>query len=458
MDATHPVQAEHRLLRIAVIAALVVLAAVYLVMPLAPLRLNGDVVEMLTLADSFAHGRGLLFHGGPSHYPPGYPVLVASLERVGWANGISLIVLNLMCIGAASVAGYFIYRQAFTLDRPVALLLTTASLGSWILLRAAPVATGDAAFLAPSTGALALMCWTERREGRAFRAGLSGSLVLTILAVLLRTAGIVLAAPLIFTALRLRPETWLHRARQTARPRRIALMLAFCVTSLLLRTEYGAEAVGEYRSLISSAKERDYRLTGLIKAVFHVALNLPPVHGPLPTPPVMSAAGVVILLFWWARGLWSRRARLGAVDVYLVAHLALMACWPFPSQRLWLPAQPVLFGWMWAALQGPGGAVRFKLSAAAWGTVYACFAAATVAYSVRLSLSGPRFPEIYANGHVASAYHVVDGTAPASASAWYDGIAMLRTFESRLAPAVPRDQSSAVKPRRLPWRHRVRAR
>ena len=94
--------------------AATLLACVYLLQTASPLRLNTDSIVLLNIGASVADGHGFLYHGAATHFPPGYPALVAFLDFLGLAASWSFILLNCAFVGMALVACYLFYRNPFT--------------------------------------------------------------------------------------------------------------------------------------------------------------------------------------------------------------------------------------------------------------------------------------------------------------------------------------------------------
>jgi hypothetical protein len=76
---------------------IVILVAVYILQMVTPLRLSIDTVVLLTAADSAARRGGLLHDGQPTQYPPGYPMLMAVLMRLGIAHVWVIVGVTVVC-------------------------------------------------------------------------------------------------------------------------------------------------------------------------------------------------------------------------------------------------------------------------------------------------------------------------------------------------------------------------
>ena len=69
-----------------------------------PLRLNTDATVFLSLAQSFLEGDGFVFEGRITHFPVGYPLIVATLDRIGIASSATFISVNILSVGAGLLA------------------------------------------------------------------------------------------------------------------------------------------------------------------------------------------------------------------------------------------------------------------------------------------------------------------------------------------------------------------
>ena len=74
-----------------------ILVAVYILQMVTPLRLSIDTFVLLTAADSAARRGGLLYDGQPTQYPPGYPMLMAVLMRLGIAHVWVIVGVSVVC-------------------------------------------------------------------------------------------------------------------------------------------------------------------------------------------------------------------------------------------------------------------------------------------------------------------------------------------------------------------------
>jgi hypothetical protein len=80
--------------------AFALIGAAYLAQLASPLQTNTDATVFLDLAASASDGRGFLVEGRPTHFPVGYPLALAALDRAGVACSATFIGLNLAAMAA----------------------------------------------------------------------------------------------------------------------------------------------------------------------------------------------------------------------------------------------------------------------------------------------------------------------------------------------------------------------
>ena len=148
---------------------LVLLVATYLLQMLSPLRLNTDAIVFLTLGESAASGHGLLFRGRSTHFPFGYPMMLAGLDCARLGASWAFIGLNCLLAGAAVFSSYSLYRRAFGLSGQIAEFLCALLLLCWILIKHVTLPTSDVAFLGWTF--LALLACNQAEGTRSSKRG-----------------------------------------------------------------------------------------------------------------------------------------------------------------------------------------------------------------------------------------------------------------------------------------------
>src|SRR5215475_4517308 len=105
-----PILTKKRGLRVHVWILLVV-CGLYVVQLWTPLRLDGDSIDLLSIASSAADGHGFLNHGQQTRYGVGYPTMVVWLERVGAARPWGLVGLNALFLLIGFICAKAVARQ-----------------------------------------------------------------------------------------------------------------------------------------------------------------------------------------------------------------------------------------------------------------------------------------------------------------------------------------------------------
>ena len=122
------------------------LTATYLLQMLSPLRLNTDAIVFLTLGESAASSHGFLFRGHSTHFPSGYPMMLAGLDCARLGASWAFVGLNCLFTGAVVFSSYALYRRAFGLSGQIAESLCALVLLCWILIKHVTLPTSDVAF------------------------------------------------------------------------------------------------------------------------------------------------------------------------------------------------------------------------------------------------------------------------------------------------------------------------
>ena len=172
--------------------ALLAVCLLYLLQMWSPLRLNGDSVELLSIASSAADGHGFLYQGEKTRYPPGYPAMVACLDRAGLARPWSLVGLNAAFLFLALACANYVVLHHFKLNRDwslAALLLTALS---FALIKHFPLTLTDIPFFGTSMAAVALAVKAEKEFVTRYYFWWVLALFASLLSMLIRSTAIAL--------------------------------------------------------------------------------------------------------------------------------------------------------------------------------------------------------------------------------------------------------------------------
>lgn len=385
------------------------IATAYLLQLASPLRLNADAIVFLSLGASVADGEGPLFHGSPTHYPAGYPYVIATLDRLQLARSSTLIAVNLLAL-ATGLASIFVVGR-LSLATPFAAAFAAASLLAlnWLTIKTVTLPISDTVYLGLSLLALAMIAVLEVEHGRRRVLWITGALGVTALAIFVRTVGIALVPALVWAILmpsanRHVPSAECDRPQRPARIWHIAFLLAtgLLVSYFVTGTLYFQKMLTRFDST-NLALHAFRRLGDFGELACNVPRSRLPESLEAVTSPLLFLIGCAVLL---ATGwlLFERRKQWRGVDVYLGGYLVIVLVWPWPTSRFLLPIVPLIFlysaGWLASARSG-GAAAR---AMSAYLLLYCALGAAALAYSTRISWAGQEFPELYAGGKLAAAY------------------------------------------------------
>jgi len=389
---------------IAVGLGLVVLA--YLVQLPTPLRANTDALVYLTLAASFNDGHGFVWHNHKTHFPPGYPVIVARLERLGFASSAGLIVWNYIMMTIAACSGIWLLKRWLNLSQTMAMFLSLMYLLGWATIRCALLPGSETTYIAISFLCLQCLNIAETAEGKARWAWWICAVLLTPMAMSVRLIGVVLLPAEMWTLIvmlwrrRSAPQIsfaeWIGRHKTTAASLVVlAAMSLAALTWAVTHTLYFRENFslmtthGISNELIFTARQRLIELGSMFCNIPSKNV-LESLHRPLAYAGVPCLAMVLFLLL--------RRVRLlTCIDAYLIAYVGLLMVWPYDADvRFWLPVQVLLFGLIARELidlaaRLPQRARSITTVSLVWIAIFAVLGWASIAWNTRLTYSGVLF-------------------------------------------------------------------
>lgn len=375
--------------------ALVAVALAYCIQLPTPLRLHNDTVVLLSMGESAARGGGFLYHGHVSHYPQGYPAMVAALLRLGWFHVWTAVAVNYLFLAL----GLFAASKFLPHGRLLALL----TLLSFVTIKHATIPLTDLVFFG-----VAMLCLLAFERCRVFE-----SCILVLAAIALRRNGVALVPPLVWVLYR--------RRRALILPALAAAALAVRLTSTL--SDFHNTVAG-HTLFDSAAQILGFRLTEFGE----IAANLPAGGLPAIAKVLLPCAGALFIALI-AAGLWMRRRSFGPVEVFLIGYAAILFAWPYYDPRFWLPVLPLLFGYAAGALQRVIPPALNKELLAAYVMVFSMLGVMVLGVSIRITYSGAQFPDAYGNAQFRPTYCAYYGscaTHPSDIDA--DGLHLLRTY------------------------------
>lgn len=402
-SALKGVQGWTRLLVVAVI----LLGLMYLLQVPSPLRLNTDSIVLLSIGGSVADGHGFLYHGEATHFPPGYPAMVALLNLLGVASSWSFILLNCAFVGVSLIASYMFYRDPLHLSPSLSIGLCCIVMLSFVLVKHMTLPLTDVVFFGLFTLALLLSTRVRDRAGRMSWTGFCLTVLVTVAAIAVRTAGVavlpafawVLGAPLLAKGEKL----WKKHPILLWSSLCGLLILGLSCGFLISKTRY----FGEMKTLYF----QDGLFGRLLKNVVahnmemgEIGFNIPVAKAPAVLKPAYCLVGILMIALI-LRGVWLRRRSFGVLEVTLLAYGGLIFAWPYLDARFWLPALPLIYGFVAIALVDGAKLRWFKFVAVAMCVWFSIAGLAAIAYSTRISWAGTRrFADIYGDGNLSPTY------------------------------------------------------
>ena len=317
-------------------AAVALLAAVYLVQVLTPLRIDNDSVVYLKVALQLA-GEDTESGG---QVPLGYPAAVAGLVQIGLANPEALVLLNAAFLLLGFAAVWWIARDVSPTVRVVAIAL---SLLSYPIVRVNVMPHPDAMGFGLTLLAVAMMSSVTSARSRRNAMLILGAMVVTLITATVRVAALVLVFPLAWCVLRVVVPDDASRRTKILIAVAIVAVLGLGVTVALLLSEHGT--FSRYVLEVQAVRRRSpfdqlvNRISIMLRGIAEVMLNFPTSRLPQVRSHLWMLGIIPALFFFATRKLapWTR-----PVSVYVVAYLFMLTVWPFFTTRLWVPFIPLI--------------------------------------------------------------------------------------------------------------------
>jgi hypothetical protein len=336
---------------VVIIFACTLLVAILTISPW-PVGIFEDDAMYAILGKSLAEGHGYRFLNLPgtphaTHYPPGYPVLLALLWRLGPAFPDNIVVFkfaNAILLAIAAVGAYTLARRHLRLTTLGATAATLLSAATVPVLLVTGVVLSEPLFLAMLFPTL-LLAERAVESGTTRDAALAGAAA-ALLALVRTLGGAALPATALALALR---KKWV--------PAAVVLGVGF---ALMLPWQLWAAAhdgglppvlIGKYGSY-STWLADGFRQGGLQFATAVVARNVRDLAGLLtftlmPTQaPWPRIAMVVVLAALAAIGAPRLLQRAPATAWFIAGYLAIVLVWPFEVHRFLIAIAPLVGFWV----------------------------------------------------------------------------------------------------------------
>lgn len=319
---------------------------------------NGDDSVYLMLGQAIAEGlgyRSLSTPGTPPHvmYPPGYPLLLASVWAFwpAWpANVIAFKALNVAAIGLAAAGLYRLATQVYGMKPALAALAAAITAFSGAVTLMVDLTMSELVYMAAVVGALGVFEPRFAASAGARCGLLAGLLVGAVMAV--KTLGFTLGAAC---------AAWLGLARRWAALAGLAvggaLALGPWVWWVATSRAAGATADADYVSWGRDNLGGDLVARIAANAGTMVQVGAPLTYAPIVSsawfPPAAATVLIALVLAIAALGFWvSARRRLRVWHLYLLGFTAFVMSFPWDPTRYMTTATP------WLALAFATGCER----------------------------------------------------------------------------------------------------
>jgi hypothetical protein len=414
-----------------------VLSIPYLIALKSPLRLTPDAVVYLSLARGIAIKMPFKQAGEPKPGPHGYPHLLALLDRAGLGMPWAFVALNLLFLAVSLTSVYLLLRSSFAFDRATTLLACGGTLLVHDVIGDAAIPLSDVTFFGLAMLCLLLLERSTQMRASAATSMILGAAALAAAAFAVRTIGIALWPAVIFVSLsrpgiaqRLRDST--RGQRITAASTAAAIALAVGAVSVIGIMHSGYLRILDTQEASSSSVFGQARAK--LRVVGELATNIPGSSRYVPDAahPLYYVAGALLIAVVIVGSI--HRRRLGLVEVYTASTVLVLLAFPGNLSRLWIPIVPMLIAYVIVAARMLGRWRLVRIGLSVYFVLFAVTGVAALADSVRLSLSGPQFPDRWTSvPSLRAAYKVAFGqVTPTSAGAIdQDALRVLRYYEPR---------------------------
>ena len=421
--------------------SLAVVSMAYVLQVVTPLRLVNDGIDYLLQASSAIDGQGFRVHGAEPMRPPGYPALIFLLAKAGIAKSWAIVALNCLLLGVGCWVGYVVLRRSLQLKGEVAQLICLFTLLSSVTVRNVTYPLSDISYFCASSICLLALLHAEtdaqtRRFGRLILV-----LPLAFFCIELRTIGMALIPAFLWAAIAgaggaQKTVQWLRQRGLTSWAV-MALLVAVTIGILTVRRVFLHSAYVRFN--LSMVERRGVLATIVFDLLAHTTewgemiLNVTVAKVPSLLHPALAVVGLLPLLLC-GTGIWLRRRKLDSLDLYVVAYSCIVLAYPWCDSRLWLPVLPFLMGYVWLGAMHFVPAEKIRAVSVGYCALFCLVGVAALGYSTRITLAGPRFPDLYGDGRLAATYRMAfQGEIPKDAKAIdQDALYLLRRYEWRL--------------------------
>ena len=381
--------------------AVFILASLYLVQVVTPLRLHPDTVVLLSVADSVAHGNGFLFNGQPTVFPPGYPALAALLLKLRVAHNWALIGFNVISLFVGLwAAGYVLMRRIFDTLFPVLNVCLVSSL-SFVFIKYSAIPLTEAGFFGLAMCCLAVMESISRVNlGREFWLRMTASWIFLLAALAVRRVGIALIPALLWSLVsHAELRQWIRRLSNRTKIAIVPVIVGACALTAWIVMDHFSLIKDRFEAVLIGHSLADV-VPGVLffrlREMSEMTLNLPITALPSAIrPAALLVGGLSLVLILQGIAITMKR-EISPTTVFLCSYSLVIFSWPWYDPRFWFPVIPLLIGY--AGLAVKQVIVRHR-SLKTFGRLYLAtfvlIGAVTLGWSTAVTFSGSRFPDTY---------------------------------------------------------------
>jgi hypothetical protein len=362
------------------------------------------------MAESALKGHGFTYHGSFTHYPPGYPALIALLTYLGMGRSSFFIGLNLVFLAIGQALAFYICRKYFNFDKSTSYIVLLLLLLSFVFILQVPFPLSDLVFYGLSMIALGCLINIDNEKyGWIFALC---SISLCIAAFQIRTIGIALFLPVL---LKILEKLYLHNTHFTFKYTKIKIVI-YILISLTILTILGI-IISHHPYTAEALVKIEQQGGGIIDAIGKIGVTRIEEVGELIINfPISRITGLFTLLsgalgiigiFITGYGIYLRKDKLSSIDYYFIIYVIILFCWPHEDVRFWLPIMPFLICYAVIAFKGTNRSKLVIIFARSYIVMFTISGLVVFAYTTRLSFSGSQYPELIRNKKYYSEYKLV---------------------------------------------------
>ncbi|MEM6393277.1 MAG: hypothetical protein AAF797_10930 [Planctomycetota bacterium] len=338
---------------------MVLLLLVYAAQVPGHMRMMNDSLSYFARTHNLLEGRGLFYDDGFVNHPAGYSVLLAGMITLGLDNVYWFIAVNVLSLAAGLGLMWVYWRRLDGFGVSVSAGLACVFMLSWSTAKHVPMLYTELVFFVVTVGALLLCEWAMgMRWGPVMRGRwwgklgvLAGAGVLIGAAVMVRTIAVAALPALVWAGLGGWPGV--RGVLRVIGRERLRLVGVVLVGALVFGVGVYVVVTSRYfENLMYRFRVEEHPIGRLVyfrlQEVGKLVLNMPgrALRATGPGEWLVYPAGVVFFgLAGW--GLWLKRWRWTASDVYVVGSAGILAIWQSFDTRFWLPLFPMILALQW---------------------------------------------------------------------------------------------------------------